>query len=412
MGDDLAKELMAVFALEAGERVQTVNEHLLALEKALGVQEVDRLLAEIFREAHSLKGAARAVNLTAVEAVAHRLESLLLGMQSGSVGRDRSVFDVIYEAVDAIARLAGGASAGGGTEKAGLERLCERLDAAAGSVTGASAADESVDAGDEPAGSVAEPAAEFGPPQPDESVRVTTDKLDAMLASAGELLAARSLSSRRRGTLRELIDDLRDWQRRWTAVRPVYRALLLAPAPAPAVPRRDIGATGSGWDDLLTFLEDNERRLRDLVGRAEDLGRAVELDGRRQDALTADLHDDVRRTRMMPVQVVLRGLPRMVRDLSHGLGKPVSLRIEGAETEVDRSVLERLGPPLTHLLRNCLDHGIEDPEARRRAGKPEEATILVSVAQRGDAVRIEVGDDGAGIDVRAVVDKAVERAVG
>lgn len=411
-GDDLAKELMAVFTLEAGERVQTINEHLLALEKALSVTEIDRLLAEIFREAHSLKGAARAVNLTSAEAVAHRLESLLLEMQGGSVARDRAVFDLIYETVDVIASLAAG-----GPEEAGpdVDGLCARLQAVTGpAVPAETAGDLPLDgsargrAVEEPARAAAELAVDLAVSQPAGSVRVTTEKLDALSASAGELLAARTLATRRRSELQELVEDLRDWRRGWAAVRPLYRRLQLTGSSTD----RGRGTTSQPrWDPLLAFFEDNERRLRALLLRTEELARVVEHDGRHQDRLTRDIHDEVRRTRMMPVRAVLQGVPRMVRDLSGALNKDVVVRIEGEDAEVDRAVLERLGDPLTHLLRNCIDHGIEDPAERRLAGKPPEATIVVRVAQRGEAVRIEVEDDGAGIDVDGVVETAVARGV-
>ncbi|MDQ4025762.1 MAG: response regulator [Actinomycetota bacterium] len=400
MGDDLAHELMAVFTLEARERVQSINEHLLTLEKALSVAEVDRLLAEILREAHSLKGAARAVNLAPAEAVAHRLESLLLSLQKGSVARERTVFDLIYEAVDAIGAIA---AAGGADTSVDVPELSRRLDEAGvpsepvsppPAATGAVVYADRDESG----------AAPVVPP-PVESVRVPTEKLDAMLASTGQLLAARSVAQRRRGELRELTDELDDWQRRWSAVRLPYRRLLESEAD-----HRERG-TDREAAAVLTFLEEGERRLRALVPRARSLRGAVEQDTRRMDALARDIHDDVRRTRMIPVQVVLQGLPRMVRDLANALEKRISLRIEGADTEVDRSVLEKLGAPLTHLLRNCVDHGIEDQETRRRAGKPAEGEIVVRVAQRGDAVQIEVEDDGGGVDVEGVVASALERGV-
>lgn len=400
-GDELAHELMAVFTLEARERVQSINEHLLTLEKTLSVAEVDRLLAEILREAHSLKGAARAVNLAPAEAVAHRLESLLLGLQKGSVARERTVFDLIYEAVDAIGAIA---AAGRADTSVDVLQLSRRLDEVGGSSGPAPPPPPAVTDGAVYADRDEGGAAPVVPP-PVESVRVPTEKLDAMLASTGELLAARSVAQHRRGELQELTDELDDWQRRWSAVRLLYRRLL-----GSETDQRERGIDGEAGA-VLTFLEESERRLRALVPRARSLRGAVEQDTRRMDALTRDMHDDVRRTRMIPVQVVLQGLPRMVRDLASTLEKRVSLRIEDADTEVDRSVLERLGAPLTHLLRNCVDHGIEDPETRRRAGKPAEGEIVVRVAQRGDAVQIEVEDDGGGVDVEAVVARAAERGV-
>jgi two-component system chemotaxis sensor kinase CheA len=412
IGDDLGKELLAVFALEAAERIQTINDHLLALEKALGAKEVDRLLAEIFREAHSLKGAARAVNLTSAEAVAHRLESLLLEMQAGSVGRGRAVFDLIYEAVDAIAAVAAGpTSSGASGVDVDVKGVCERLDAAVaseGEAPGSSA--PAPDAGRAVSPTVPDEEPETRP-APGETVRVATAKLDALFASAGELLATRTTAEERRNELHELIDEMEEWQRHWRSVRPSYRRLLLASSGPNHAPNDRRVSTDPEYDDLLEFLDENERRLGSAGRRTRELGKAVDHDARLAAQLTKDVHDEVRRTRMMPVQVVLKTLPRMVRDLSNAHGKRVTLRIEGGNTEVDRAVLEKMGAPLTHLLRNSIDHGIEHPPARVRAGKPDEASVTVRVARQGDVVRIEVADDGSGIDVPRVVEKAVEREV-
>lgn len=430
INDDLAKELLGVFALEAGERLQAINEHLLALEKALGVKEVDRLLAEIFREAHSLKGAARAVNLPTIEAVAHRLESLLLEMQTGVVGRDREIFDLIYEAADAIGTLT--EEGPGASESAvDVDDLGARLEAAIKPRSEASN-------GEGPAavpGTMAEEAEEEGPvsegqqgastetaeahphwsaisgtpARADETVRVTTAKLDDLFGHVGELLAARVGAEKRLADVRALQEEVDGWKRSWRRVRPSYRRFLI-----------DIEAAGSSSlsngngaeiNDVVTFLEESDRHLRSAAERLTELGHGLESDTRTMAQLTNDIHDDVRRTRMMPVQTVFQSFPRMVRDISNASGKQVELEIHGADTEVDRSVLEHIGAPLTHLLRNCIDHGIEDPETRREMGKLPQGKIVLQAGHHGDSVRVEVTDDGRGIDVKKVIEKAVAQEV-
>ena len=130
---------------------------------------------------------------------------------------------------------------------------------------------------------------------------------------------------------------------------------------------------------------------------------------RRLDMVTADLRESVMKARMQPVSNVFSKIPRMVRDLSHSLNRRVRLEMEGQETELDKSLLEAIKDPLIHAVRNALDHGIEPPEERIAAGKDPEGTLRLRAVQEGSHVIIEVADDGAGISVDRVRQKAIER---
>lgn len=126
------------------------------------------------------------------------------------------------------------------------------------------------------------------------------------------------------------------------------------------------------------------------------------------DRITSNIHESVMRVRMVPIESVLSRFPRMVRDLSKKLGKNLVLEMSGEDTELDRTVIDEIGDPLMHMIRNSADHGIESPEERLKAGKPEVGTIRIDASQRGDNVIIEVSDDGSGIDTERVLKKAVE----
>ncbi|MCR5453296.1 MAG: chemotaxis protein CheA [Lachnospiraceae bacterium] len=127
--------------------------------------------------------------------------------------------------------------------------------------------------------------------------------------------------------------------------------------------------------------------------------------------VTTDLHESVMKVRMVPIESTVNKFPRMIRDLSRKLGKPMDLIMTGEETELDRTVVDQIGDPLQHLLRNSADHGIESPEERRAAGKPEKGTIFLNAFQEGNNVIIQVGDDGGGINTEAVLNKAIERGI-
>jgi two-component system, chemotaxis family, sensor kinase CheA len=132
---------------------------------------------------------------------------------------------------------------------------------------------------------------------------------------------------------------------------------------------------------------------------------------RRLDMVTADLRESVMKARMQPVSNIFSKMPRIVRDLSQSLGRRVRLQMEGQETELDKSLLEAIKDPLTHAVRNSLDHGIEPPEVRQAAGKDPEGTLKLRAVQEGSHVVIEVSDDGAGIAVEKVRQKAIERGL-
>jgi two-component system chemotaxis sensor kinase CheA len=157
--------------------------------------------------------------------------------------------------------------------------------------------------------------------------------------------------------------------------------------------------------NLLAELVISRSRLEQISQHSRDseLTEVVEHVTR----LTLDLRDQVMKTRMVPIDNVFTRFPRLIRDLSRSLGKEISLIIEGGETELDRTVIDEIGDPLVHLLRNCVDHGIEAAEVRTAKGKPAEGTIRVRAFQKGNSVIVTISDDGKGINVQAVADKAV-----
>ncbi|MGC5796288.1 chemotaxis protein CheA [Sphingomonas sp. NFX23] len=160
----------------------------------------------------------------------------------------------------------------------------------------------------------------------------------------------------------------------------------------------------SGMSDMVLARNDLARRLRD-----GDADPQVEAALERLSLTVADMRDTVTRTRMQKVDALFSALPRMVRDTSAELGKSVNLVIDGADVELDREMIELMRDPLLHVIRNAIDHGIETPEARRAAGKPEAGRLIVSARQSGNQILIEISDDGRGIDLARIVAKAAEQ---
>jgi two-component system, chemotaxis family, sensor kinase CheA len=433
LNDDLLRQLQAIFATEAAEHLQAINTGVLALEQQPDAEAASRLLAEIFRAAHTLKGAARSVNLESVEALSHRLETLFSRMQSEALQSRPGLFDLVYQVLDAIGTLVQ-ASAVGTAPAVDVVELCARLELIADQPVTNDTPSPSADAHAAPkprSGSrqqrrtqsvkpapPAEPVAERQPqpvqPVPrsvDETVRISTTKLDALMAQVGELQVTRIGAEQRLVEVRTLGERVEAWEASWRKLRPQYRRLRLAyaehtrPAGTNHADRgqtadRPIGRRELGT--LLTFLETNEAQLRAMQAQLGELSRACQADSRRLAQVAGDLQDEVRRARMLPVSTVFDAFPRMVRDLARERGKDIRLVIQGGETEVDRSMIEQIKAPVMHLLRNAVDHGIEPAEARLAAGKPRAGTIRLVATQQAGSIVIEIADDGAGIDLERV----------
>lgn len=410
------QQLMATFAVEAQENLHVVSQGLLVLEERGRAAETGNLLAEMFRAAHSLKGAARAVGAEEIATVAHHLESRMGEIRSGALPIETVPFDVLYQAVDALGGLVQ-ALAGGERSAIVLDTLIERLVADPAAAEASSLNAPSKPSGDvapdppaialeslgispaaperaEPHAGAASAAGSPGKrPRPaanEESVRVSTGKLDAIIEQVGELQVARLANEVHMRRLAALIEEL------------AQVAADLRKTPAGAL--RSDSASRDGGDAPM-------RPITALVAELRILRSDMNAGARHEAQLVDDLEEYVLRTRLMPVATVLETFPRMVRDLAHDLGKQVRLTIEGGDTEVDRSVLEQIKAPLTHLLRNAVDHGIEAPAARMAAGKPAEGHIKVTAAQRGSTIVIEVQDDGQGIDGASVRAAAARRGV-
>lgn len=367
--DDMQAQLMAIFPIEAQEHVQAMNKHLLALENGSASETGEQPIAELFRAAHSLKGAARVVGLKDVEAHCHELESLFLQVKEGAMAPSPDMLQSVFQMLDAI--------------EASLRRAAGPEDDRAGVAPQPQPADDpdappEVIAADRRTG-------------PEESVRIATDKLDALMAGVGELLVGNIGAERRVADVRALEEGLDDWDSALSKLRSHSH-------------RRQPD------EGTATLLEETAARLHAARTELAELRRLLQADARRTAQITANLQDDVRQTRMLPVARVFEAFPRMVRDLARESGKNVALSISGGDTEVDRAVLEQIKDPIMHLLRNSVDHGIESPEARAQAGKPA-ATISLSAQHRGDMLLIAVSDDGTGIDVDAVRAGAVKRGL-
>ncbi|MBI3767059.1 MAG: response regulator [Deltaproteobacteria bacterium] len=392
----LAPQLMQTFRAELEEHVRVMNEELLALERAATGGERSARLTVLLRALHSLKGAARAVNLGLIAEVCHRLEEPLIAVRDGKRDLDADLSGLLFAGADALADGARRLGSGEDLESSLLAELSAQLaDESGRQGVGSSVAPPptgAVVSSSAAARTSASPAAAVPGRIVEAAVRVTAERLDALVADGGELLVAHHRLEGRRDELA----TLRDVVRRWNADRRRLRT-------SRDVPRLgQQGDDGAEWRRASNALASTAECLQRTEKELDRLVARLTADGNAMGAVAVRLEEDIRRVRMVPFAEACAGLFRAVRDLAKATDKDVELLVEGGETELDRSVLEGLKDPLLHLVRNAVDHGLETRAERSASGKSARGRVTVSAALRGARVEVVVTDDGRGIDLAAV----------
>jgi len=402
--DEFLKKLLATFRVEADEHLKTMSSGLLELEKAPAGARRAELVETIFREAHSLKGAARAVNFTDIESVCQSLENVFAGMKSGA-GASGQLFDLLQQALDALGRLLSPESAA--AARPALATLVRRLDDATKEPPPARAEPSSLPTS-EPAEPAFPAAAESAPAvrvPASETVRISAAKLDAAMRHAEELLAARLAAGERAREVREIGAALATRRKERAETQTVLRALERSLLRRSGKRNGNNGAAGERriLARLIEQLEAGNLFVKRLEDRLSGLARSAEGDHRALTTMIDNLLQGVKEMQLLPLASLLEALPRMVRELVRDRGKQAELSVRGGEIEIDRRILEELKDPLIHLLRNCVDHGVETPAERVQKGKPAHGTISIAISQKdGGKIEVAVADDGAGIDVAKV----------
>lgn len=435
----LIQRLMGTFLEELEEHVRSLNQDLLALEKNPPAEEQAEALKKLFRTAHSLKGAARSVDVGLIEGACHRLEEILSGARDERLTIDPELFALLFATVDAIEEAGMRLREQQDLADAPLAGLLARLEAAASTPPPPAAASlaepgptpdvlarheppalplpprlpvekpQELAATAVPSSFRVMPGAEM-PPEPSlagGSMRVSAEKLDNLVARIGELLVARRRVESRAGDLESLLDFIDRWKTDWHRVEKTFDKALGDDSEQNG---RETGLSGVSRRAALV-LRQTGPNLRRLHKELDRLAGLMKGDHRLLRQVTAPLDDEVRAVRMLPFAQACAGLDRLVRDLAHVEGKEAELRIRGGNVELDRSILEGLKDPLRHLVRNALDHGIEAPTDRQQAGKLRSGLIEVSAALRGSQVEVVVRDDGRGLDLDALREQARRRKI-
>ena len=436
---DEFQEILQDFLIESFELIEQLDQDLVELENT--PEDLD-LLNRIFRVAHTVKGASSFLNFDVLTHLTHHMEDVLNKARHGDLLIDAAVMDVVLESIDLMKALLTTIRDTSKDEGIEVEACVIRL--------GAITSGESPVSVEAPV--VEEPVAQVEEVADEEEVDYDNMSDDDVEAEIMRLLEERQAADKAKRQAKisagedvpQMPDADEPQAEEPKAEEPAPVPVAETPAPAPAAPtppaaaapkpeaekkaappaattveqtirvdvkRLDhlmnlIGELVLGKNRLIKINDDVEERYEGEEF-LEELNQVVSI----VSLVTTDLQIAVMKTRMLPIGKVFNKFPRMIRDLSRELGKKIELEISGEETELDKSIVEEIGDPLVHIIRNSCDHGVESIEKRVAAGKPETGTIGLKAYNEGNHIVIEITDDGAGMDPDFLRTKSIEKGV-
>ncbi len=435
-----------MFVSESREHLNLLNQKMLELEKNPSKLEI---LSEIFRSAHTIKGMSATMGYQSIASLSHGMENLLETLRRGARSVDSNVMDALFECLDLLEGMIEEVAERGtcsASAAAALSKLDSLLNERASEAQKKEVQGEELSEGEKKALESAlqeglncyRVYVELHPECALKSVRAfmvfkSLSAVGRILKSVpgteeienGKFGRGFSLWLATKGSeaaIKSALDKISELSK--IEVLPVAGEKLAGQKQTPnsTVETRSKSAEIKSVQSVRVPIERLDK-LMNLVGelvigksRLFQIGAKHEIEELNEalfslSRLTTDLQDEVTRMRMVEAAFVFDRFPRMVRDLAKAQGKEIELTIEGKEIELDRTVLDEIGDPLVHLLRNSVDHGIEPPEERRRKGKPEKGTLKLVAKRQKNHVEITVEDDGRGIDPRKMREVAVNKGL-
>ena len=427
------------------------NEHLQAMEDLLMTLDVDNpdseALNSIFRAAHSIKGGSGIFGFDALTGLTHVMETLLDRARNQTMSLSVEIVDLFLETVDTLNATLQAYKDGGELPSDAINAGIEKLEAVLGRTGSSEQAAQAAQAGesddvlaesedaDDGFGffdfdDIAEPVAAgdatddlfgdlaFGAEAPTDNPQAVTqphtadgketDDISGFGFFDDEALPAQPAVSQSEKSQPVPVTPKQN-------VTPIAKGKAASQTKTPAKESGSIRVDTYKIDGMVNLVGELviTQSMLSMIGNEVD-GKAGEMLQTAIDELqrnTREIQESVMSMRMLPVNMTFNRFPRVVRDLSQKLGKQVKLVIEGGATEIDKSLIEKLVDPLTHLVRNSIDHGIESPETRQAAGKPASGTVVLSAAQKGSSIIISIQDDGAGLNRERILNKAMENGL-
>ena len=425
-------EIVKDFLIESGENLDRLDQELVKLESEPQSKE---LLASIFRTIHTIKGSCGFLGFARLEKVAHAGESLLSRLRDGDLALTAEVTSGLLAMVDAVRRMLSEIQASERDGENDYAELIERLKQLQGGGCkpepggGQPPAQPGRKRGGEEARTAAEPPAESAAADKAKPVsakasgtarkaggserRPAPGKLGGLLVERGRITPddlARALAEQEQGDQRRVGEILVSLGLCKAEEVTAAQQMLESRGCEAGVETVRVGV--SLLDKLMNLVGElvlARNQLLQFSNANQDGGFSAV--SQRMNLIATELQEEVMKTRMQPIGNIWNKFPRTVRDLAHSCGKEVRLEMEGQETELDRTIIEAIKDPLTHLVRNAMDHGIEAPEVRKLAGKDATGCLKLRAFHEGGQVNIEISDDGAGLNAERIRKKAVERGL-
>jgi len=444
--DEVSDEILEFFQPEAEEHLQVVSDCLISLEGNNNPEEINKL----FRAIHTVKGSAAQVGLSRLGAIAHRVEDLIGRLRDGELEPSPAVVDICLESVDVLKKTLHRQWTDEKSMRAGVDSLLGRIAEFAPvevedsePVAVARGTEEVPAEGTDEAAPAAAPAKKAAKPAnapaaAAKSVRIALSRLDRMMNTVGELVINRTRMVGRVAELEKLVDTLSfskerlqgkvgEFQEKYEFNR-ISSTRQTGPW-SPSTARQTLTNAASGdtsfwsefselemdrYDDfniLSRSMAEISADVNEVLSQLEGFIGRVEGDIDEFTKLAHHLQDEITAARMVPIGTLYSRLSRAVRDAAKSASKLVDLDLSGSETELDNNIIQQISDPLVHLVRNSVAHGIERPEDRVVAGKPELGKVSLRAYHRGNHIYIEVEDDGRGIDYERVKLSAIERGL-
>ena len=391
-------ELLTEFVVEANEHLADVENQLLAIESSGENVDVD-LVNEVFRAVHSIKGAAGFLGMTVINDLAHSLENILNMMRNLELTPTSEIVDVMLRAADQLQNLINDIQNSNSTDV--NDHIADLEAIAAGGSPKSKAPD-------------AEVVVKVTPQEVDleETVESTEDVAESSSDEDDDAELTRKIEEAFAAKQAEKAHSQEVVQQPQKEEKPATEKSKETSEKKSVAPEANIRVSVGVLDNLMNLAGElvlSRNQLMQAITTSERTG--LEAIASRLDQVTSEVQESIMQTRMQPIGTVFGKFPRIVRDLSGKLNKQCELNIEGKEVEVDKTIIEAIGDPLTHLIRNSVDHGIEMPEDRQAANKPVAGRMDLRAFYQAGKVRIEIEDDGGGIDPNKLKEKAIAKGV-
>ena len=392
--DDELRELYKVASID---HIEKIEQGLLVLEKQ---PDDSSILDNLLRETHSLKGDSRMLGVADAETLVHQIEEIINEVKNGNIVFSSDLCDRLYLGVDAVKKIAKEAVTGEPSGVSAFHIMAQLMGAEeADDVETRNFASEEVEVNSIRPNIIPTSASETKIPSTEiETVRVDFPKLDALMTQAGELLVTRLRLERRNDDVGRLLELWENWSRDFVLNQQLLGEL-------------EPKLTEEERQNIAKRDRQEQQYLEQFGSLVSILKNLVQEDNARLDTVTSKLETGIRNLRLLPLATIFNLFPRMVRDLGKQLGKEIELTIEGGDISVDKRILEEIKAPLTHLIRNAIDHGIETPQERTANNKSSKASLLLRGLQNNNRIVIEVIDDGRGLDIEKIGITALKRKI-